>query len=397
VPNDDMEIKTAIAPDIGQFMTTFQHTFDPKDLNDFKKIFQASVSANADLVDYLSSAEKKLYDQKVAATLSVASAWAYSDVDMMARMMRNHGIPSNQSVSMRLWNDALLSDTVAHLVQSKDGQVVILAFGGTLPTNVIQLLLDVSVKTDSFFAAGAVHGGIFRGFVQLWPMIAVLLKGAHLGFQICAMAEADRLFHHCYTAFSTEHPPSLTKVTFPKVNRSKTCLVDSLTKCRHPMKALYITGHSLGGALAVLAAALIHSDSTLAPLRGALRGVYTFGQPMVGDANFAKEFQPRFGDMLFRHVYRRDVVPHLPPRSTGRFVHFGHELTSLQTNWEMHDTCAGQALLGVWALAQGISSFVMSQFPPLDRVHLTYSLLDHSPLPYLRTSLQSVPGSEFMP
>jgi pimeloyl-ACP methyl ester carboxylesterase len=63
--------------------------------------------------------------------------------------------------------------------------------------------------------------------------------------------------------------------------------------------ALWITGHSLGGALATLAAARIPR----------LIGVHTFGAPRVGDKTFAE----RFDKPLYRWVNNNDVVPHLPP------------------------------------------------------------------------------------
>ncbi len=58
-------------------------------------------------------------------------------------------------------------------------------------------------------------------------------------------------------------------------------------------------GHSLGGALATLAASLRPP-----------RAVYTFGSPRVGDAEFADTLA---GIEIHRCVNRRDLVPTLPP------------------------------------------------------------------------------------
>jgi hypothetical protein len=83
---------------------------------------------------------------------------------------------------------------------------------------------------------------------------------------------------------------------------------------------LYITGHSLGGAIAVLAGRrVLDSGSTSLTLQG----VYTFGQPMVGNARFARLSQSL---NLHRHVYDRDVVAYLPPIGVGAgdYVHFGN-------------------------------------------------------------------------
>jgi len=66
-------------------------------------------------------------------------------------------------------------------------------------------------------------------------------------------------------------------------------------------KLLWITGHSLGGALATLAAARLGAE--LAP-----NAVYTFGQPAVGDATFGASYRwPHF-----RFVNNQDPVPLVP-------------------------------------------------------------------------------------
>ena len=78
---------------------------------------------------------------------------------------------------------------------------------------------------------------------------------------------------------------------------------------------LYVTGHSLGGALAVLCACDLASLHSIT-----VRGVYTYGAPRVGNAEFARWCQRRSGPVVWRLVHWRDPVPHLPPRSFG-YVH----------------------------------------------------------------------------
>jgi hypothetical protein len=94
----------------------------------------------------------------------------------------------------------------------------------------------------------------------------------------------------------------------------------------------------------------------------------------------------------------------LPPRTTGAFAHFGREYGSPHKSWELQSAYSGQTLLGLWGLAVGavnlIRDQVLSEVPLLDYVLpecLAYSLADHSPLNYVRTSLMSGPGSEFLP
>jgi len=95
----------------------------------------------------------------------------------------------------------------------------------------------------------------------------------------------------------------------------------------HAVRDLWITGHSLGGALAVLAAArCVLGDLSTGegrPESGlTVRGVYTYGQPRVGDWQFAAAYEDALGLKTFRFVNRDDVVPRVPLASTG-FRHVG--------------------------------------------------------------------------
>ncbi|KAA8493422.1 Lipase [Porphyridium purpureum] len=87
-----------------------------------------------------------------------------------------------------------------------------------------------------------------------------------------------------------------------------------------PSDKVYVTGHSLGGAMSThFALALV-----LAGLPAEQLSCYTFGQPRVGNDAFRREFDARIKNM-FRIVNNYDVVPHLPQYATG-FRHVGHEL-----------------------------------------------------------------------
>jgi triacylglycerol lipase len=72
---------------------------------------------------------------------------------------------------------------------------------------------------------------------------------------------------------------------------------------------LWVTGHSLGGALAVVATAALTFNK-----REPVNGLYTFGQPRVGDPIFCSQCDSNFGDAMFRFVNNEDIVTRVPPR-----------------------------------------------------------------------------------
>ena len=89
-------------------------------------------------------------------------------------------------------------------------------------------------------------------------------------------------------------------------------------------RCFWITGHSLGGALALLAGWLFFRR-TMMPHQ-----VYTFGGPMVGNKIVAEALEQEFGKRISRYVNGPDPVPLLPMMSLAAndFVHAGKGLPS---------------------------------------------------------------------
>lgn len=82
-------------------------------------------------------------------------------------------------------------------------------------------------------------------------------------------------------------------------------------------RKLLLTGHSLGGALATIAASEWYNDIPVS-------WIYTYGQPAVGKGRFSPVFAQRYSGKLFRFVNNNDIVPRVPPTfdHIGTLYHF---------------------------------------------------------------------------
>jgi triacylglycerol lipase len=83
-----------------------------------------------------------------------------------------------------------------------------------------------------------------------------------------------------------------------------------------PAQPLFFTGHSLGGALTILAA-------SRAPLEPNVQQVvvYTFGSPRTGGDKFFDAYG--LGASTFRFIDGTDIVPTVPPALLGHYRHVG--------------------------------------------------------------------------
>jgi triacylglycerol lipase len=111
---------------------------------------------------------------------------------------------------------------------------------------------------------------------------------------------------------------------FTKVYRKlvRNNVIDTLVKLSNKKK-LYITGHSLGGALATLCALDVAVNTKFkAPI------LYTFGSPRVGNATFVSSFNSIIEESI-RVENAYDMIPRFPPESFlgMKYYHVGKKLT----------------------------------------------------------------------
>jgi predicted lipase len=112
-------------------------------------------------------------------------------------------------------------------------------------------------------------------------------------------------------------------------------------------RPLWLTGHSLGGALALLAAWRFVRQFV------PVHQICTFGAPMIGNAAAAAAFEKEFPGKIFRYVDDRDMVPKLPTVSLLT-NEYGHCLAEIVLGAAAAGAAAGLAATAVMqSLAEG--------------------------------------------
>jgi triacylglycerol lipase len=116
-------------------------------------------------------------------------------------------------------------------------------------------------------------------------------------------------------------PPSDTHRGFQQAAAVALPQIDlAVQLCRQPPgKPLFVTGHSLGAALAGLAA-VAADEAGQKP-----RGVYGFGMPRIGGPRFQSKYDVRLGTVTYRLVHGLDLVARVPGL-LHRFHHVGRVL-----------------------------------------------------------------------
>ena len=182
---------------------------------------------------------------KNALALGILALLAYSGEDNIKKYLTEHGFTGG----FQFLSGDNTFGFVARLTDSATSPVFI-AYRGTEPTMLAEVAADIDyaqVELDGL--QGKVHGGFGRAFSSVKAQTEEALE-------------------------------------------------------RFPGASHYFTGHSLGGAIAVLAAAAFRDKAT---------AVYTYGQPRVGDTVFSGAYNQELGNVTFRYVNNYDLVPHVPP------------------------------------------------------------------------------------
>jgi Lipase (class 3) len=299
-------------------------------------------------------------DPCIAYALAALSAYAYSDERTVMEVAAQLGLVGYTSKTYQQFVDVMFIDSTAYLLRSADGRVAILVYRGTNLESLINWLVDLDVdpeKVEIEFhdqpTRFKIHRGFHRNLLATFDKIVAELEGA-LG-QHSAAADSD----------------------------------GKATPGHEPLEALYITGHSLGAAMAAMAALLLRTDAKHQPIFDKLKAVYTYGQPMIGDHRLAKRCdEPNvLRHKLIRYVFGHDCAAQLPPRASGDFAHFGREFRhpSNETDGDWRESRNTGQMRNLVELALLIPSFVARQFRRTRRLPFGASADDHLPWHYIAT------------
>lgn len=105
---------------------------------------------------------------------------------------------------------------------------------------------------------------------------------------------------------------------------------DKVKEFRTNNQTLWFTGHSLGGALAMLAGARMYFEDP----KLLANGVYTFGQPRTCDRLLASAYDSAFTSRVFRFVNNNDIVAQAPPEPV---YHHVKAMMYFDANGKLHE------------------------------------------------------------
>ncbi len=250
------------------------------------------------------------FDLANAWWLAEASLLTYvDDTSFVAEQLQRAGL--NQVQIFR--SPPASSHDTQGLIACHD-RFVIVAMRGTEPGQLRDFLTDLNLLPAAAEGGGRVHAGFQSALHDVWPRMKTQL---------------DRLAGEGRT--------------------------------------IWFTGHSLGGALAVLAADRF----------GKAAGVYTFGAPRVGDA----EFRARYRQPTYRVVNHSDLVTELPPPGfychVGELKYFGSD-HRLSDGIEPRDLIQDRAQGQLNAVFKRLNDWTAGRFDAA----VPQALEDHAPVCY---------------
>src|SRR5262245_28162214 len=173
------------------------------------------------------------------------------------------------------------------------------------PAEVAERAAVVGLASEAF-SAGGTDGYVITSPVGKWGIIA--FRGTQPDQFEDIASDAD--FQHAVFDGGSVHRGFLRAL-----GRVKDHVGERVRALTGAGFRVWFCGHSLGAALATLAAVEFRQHAT---------GICTLGSPRVGNPRFVDAFNERFGRQSARYVHDHDIVARVPPPELGLLLHGGY-------------------------------------------------------------------------
>ncbi|RWV97799.1 hypothetical protein GW17_00039393 [Ensete ventricosum] len=287
------------------------------------------LDSRVDLLMFDAASMRSEEESEEVAACSQVGRRAVMDLCMMASKLAYENDKAVADSRCILWSSTIAGmkkSTQVFILCDKrvDASIVLISFRGTEPFDPDDWNTDIDYSWYKIPKMGRIHMGFLEA-LGLGNRIQVSTLQFHLqGHSLKRSYSATEVNYDTSSLFVERKDGSLEmdKENAYYVVRSK--LKDLLHE--HKKAKFIVTGHSLGGALAVLfpAVLLFHKEEELLKR---LLGVYTFGQPRVGDQQFERFMEDHLchpKSKYLRVVYCNDLVPRLPyDDKIFLYKHFG--------------------------------------------------------------------------
>ncbi|XP_057851047.2 triacylglycerol lipase OBL1 [Cryptomeria japonica] len=240
----------------------------------------------------------------------MASKLAYENESLIKNVVTNHW-KMHFVEFFSCWNQFLKKKSTHAFIfcdKAENAELVVIAFRGTEPFDAIDWSTDFDISLYKMEPIGRTHLGF--------------LEAMGLANRSNKQVAQFHLKPNTSDGLPDNVPEDHEKPLAYYAIRER---LEKLLE-QHKDAKYIVTGHSLGGALAVMfpTILLLHNRKKLLEK---LLAVYTFGQPRVGDEQMGKymnkninEPEPRY----YRVVYSNDLIPRLPyDNKMFLFKHFG--------------------------------------------------------------------------
>jgi triacylglycerol lipase len=216
------------------------------------------------------------YQGANAYALGLAAKLAYADEATIINTTQSWGFSQIKFIARR----------ETQLFIASNANIIVIAFRGTEPSNIKDWMTDADLEKCTGPFNARVHSGFDRALGYVWEDI-----------------------------------------------------VSTLNAFQNNRQSLWITGHSLGAALAILTTAYLRDAGRKLgdPKDKPVNGTYTFGSPRAGNHDFEHAVNQDSGSRIFRFVNNNDLVTRVPPREldyshVGKMLYFDAQGNTVETD-----------------------------------------------------------------